>query len=84
MSVTKPCDATNGYENWYCPPGSIYPRVCGIGQTFDTVNYVCIPCPSGKYCWPEPLTFSADLGIRGDCDYANGYVCRSGSYAFRP
>lgn len=84
MTTTKPCDASTGYLNWYCPEGSIQPKVCKIGETFDATTQTCLKCPAGKYCWPEPNTWTNDLGVRGDCDFANGYLCRSGSYARKP
>jgi hypothetical protein len=82
MSAPTLCDGP--FDNWNCPLGSIYPKICKIGQTFDAALDECVPCPVGKYCWPEPATWSADIGIRGNCDSVGGYLCRSGSYSPKP
>jgi len=82
MTTPTPCD--NTFLNWSCPAGSIYPKLCSIGETFDSTTLECVPCPFGKYCWPDPATWTTNVGIQGDCDFAGGYVCRSGSWSPKP
>jgi len=82
MTAPTLCDGV--FLNWNCPVGSIYPKVCRYGQTFDLATKSCVPCPFGKYCWPDPLTWTTKIGIEGNCDFVNGYVCRGGAHSPRP
>lgn len=69
------------YTNWFCPVGSIYPTKCKYGEYADNASQ-CLPCTKGNYCWPDAS--GATTGIVGVCDWANGYLCRSGAYSPKP
>jgi len=79
LSAAEPC--STAFANYYCPIGSIYPRLCPVG-TYAENQITCTPCSTGNYCWPD--TTGATNGIVGECAFAEGYLCREGAFSPRP
>jgi hypothetical protein len=79
MTAATPC--VTAYQHFWCPAGSIYPKKCAIGYK-GVAQTSCIACDKGSYCWPDNA--NANDGVVGVCAWAEGYLCRSGSYAQRP
>ena len=57
------------------------PSKCPIG-TYVQNQRTCTLCPAGKYCYPADD--NTKNGIVDDCDYENGYLCRSGAWSPKP
>lgn len=79
--LIAPTACSTSYGFYYCPKGSIFPGKCPIGYFVENQD-TCTACGVGEYCWPEDDN-SGD-GVKGTCEYLNGYLCRSGSYSPRP
>ena len=71
-----------------CPPGT------QLDATTDSANPVCNDCGAGKFCWPCPkdqycyggtdTSGTGHDGEHGDCEFASGFVCRSGAHSPKP
>ena len=73
METPTSCDATKICEdNVDSGYPCVKPNPCSAGQY--AVANVCTDCPAGKWCWPEDMTVSSEIG---DC--SPGFVCQGGS-----
>ena len=76
-----------------CPPGEYVSADRQSCTTCDLGKY-CWPCTVGSYCGGDISTTFASVysssdaerlsGIAGDCDTANGFICRNGASSSQP